>query len=130
MGGVRADRRAEIRVCLSGGTVNPLQRDQVISAFPAEDHQELSLPAFDRLQWQNLDFLGWCGRSGDKAFLVFETDGEATGLTLDRMPVHTSNARSFMCSICRTTHGSRGIANFTYRSPQRAGYHTQQDDRQ
>jgi hypothetical protein len=112
---------------LKGDAVNPLQRDQVISAFPAEDHQDLSLPAFDRLQWRNLDFLGWCDRSGDKAFLVFETDGEASGLLLDRMPVHTSNARSFMCSICRTMHGSRGIANFTYRSRQRVGYHTLTD---
>jgi hypothetical protein len=107
--------------------MNPLQRDQVISAFPAEDHQDLSLPAFDRLQWRNLDFLGWCDRSGDKAFLVFEADGEASGLLLDRMPIHTSTARSFMCSICRTMHGSRGIANFTYRSRQRVGYHTLTD---
>jgi len=87
---------------LKGAAVNPLQRDQVISAFPEEERQDISLPAFDRLQWSNLDFLGWCDRSGDKAFLVFEADGEASGLMLDRMPVHTSRARSFMCSICRT----------------------------
>jgi hypothetical protein len=112
---------------LKGGAVNPLQRDQVISAFPDEERQDISLPALDRLQWSNLDFLGWCDRSGDKAFLVFEADGEASGLMLDRMPVHTSRARSFMCSICRTMHGSRGIANFTYRSRQGVGYHTLTD---
>jgi len=107
--------------------VNPLQRDQVISAFPAEDREGLSLPAFDRLHWPNLDFLGWCDRSGDKAFLVVEEDGAASGLLLDRMPIRTSNARSFMCSICRTMHGPRGIANFTYHSRQGAGYHTLTD---
>jgi hypothetical protein len=107
--------------------VNPLRRDQVISAFPEEERQDISLPAFDRLQWRSLDFLGWCDRSGDKAFLVFEADGVASGLTLDRMPIHTSTARSFMCSICRTMHGSRGIANFTYRSRQGVGYHTLTD---
>jgi len=107
--------------------VNPLERDQVISAFPAEDREALSLPAFNRLQWPNLDFLGWCDRSGDKAFLVFEEDGAANGLMLDRMPIRTSNARSFMCSICRTMHGPRGIANFTYHARQGAGYHTLTD---
>jgi hypothetical protein len=107
--------------------VNPLQRDQVISAFPAEDRQVLSLPAFDRLQWSNLDFLGWCGRSGDKGFLVVEDGGVARGVMLERMAIHTSNARSFMCSICRTAHGSRGIANFTYRAEHGAGHDTWTD---
>jgi hypothetical protein len=107
--------------------VNPLQRDQVISAFPAEDRQELSLPDFDRLQWPSLDFLGWCGRSGDKAFLVFADDGIVRGLMLERMAVRTTNVRAFMCSICRTTHGPRGIANFTYRAEHGAGYDTLTD---
>jgi hypothetical protein len=107
--------------------VNPLQRDQVISAFPAQDHQELSLPAFDRLQWPSLDFLGWCNREGDKAYLVFEDGGTARGLTLERMPVRTSNVRAFMCSICRTTHGPRGIASFSYRCQHGAGYDTLTD---
>jgi hypothetical protein len=107
--------------------VNPLHRDQVISAFPAEDRQNVSLPAFDRLQWSNLDFLGWCDRAGDKAFLVFEDGGTASGLILDRMGIRSSNARSFMCSICRTVHGPRGIASFTYTSRRGAGYNTLTD---
>jgi FBP C-terminal treble-clef zinc-finger len=107
--------------------MNPLQRDRVISAFPAEDRQELSLPAFDSLPWQNLDFLGWCDRAGDKAYLVFEDGGAARGLTLERMAVRTSNVRAFMCSICRTTHGPRGIANYSYRCQHGAGYDTLTD---
>lgn len=107
--------------------MKPLERDQVISAFPVEDRQELSLPAFDRLQWSNLDFLGWCDRAGDKAFLVFEGEGTASGLMLDRMAVRSSSARSFMCSICRTVHGPRGVASFTYRSRRGIGYNTLTD---
>jgi hypothetical protein len=108
-------------------SVTPLQRDQLIAAFEAEDCDKLSLPALDRIQWSNLDFLGWCDRSGDKAYFVFEDDGGATGLVLDRMAVRSSNARAFMCSICRTVHGLRGIANFTYRSRRGPGYHTWTD---
>jgi len=107
--------------------VNPLQRDQLISAFPAEDREKLSLPAFEKVPWPNLDFLGWCDRAGDKAFLVYQGDGMASGLVLDRMAVRTSVARSFMCSICRTVHGPRGIAKFTYRSRDGAGYNTLTD---
>ncbi len=107
--------------------MTPLQRDQVIAAFPAEDREHVSLPAFDRLRWADLDFLGWCDRTGDKAFLVTEEDGVASGLLLDRLVVRSSNARSFMCSICRTMHGQRGVASFTYHSRQGAGYHTLTD---
>ncbi len=107
--------------------MNPLQRDQVISAFPAEDRQKLSMPAFDQLQWRNLDFLGWCDRAGDKAFLVFALDGAATGLVLERTAVRTTAAKSYMCSICRTVHGPRGIAMFTHRSRDGAGYNTLTD---
>ncbi len=107
--------------------MNPLQRDQLVSAFPAEDRESLSLPAFDRLPWPNLDFLGWCDRSGDKAFLVLEANGSASGMVLDRMAVRSTAARSYMCSICRTMHGPRGIAHFTYRARDGAGYSTLTD---
>lgn len=106
----------------------PLQREQIISAFSAEDRQVLSLPVgIERIQWTNLDFLGWCDRSGGKAFLVFHGDGMASGLMLDRMAVRTTATRSFMCSICRTVHGPRGIAHFTYRSRDGVGYNTLTD---
>jgi hypothetical protein len=107
--------------------VNPLQRDQVISAFPAEDRQKLSLPAFEKVQWPNLDFLGWCDRAGDKAFLVIQGDGPASGLVLERTVVRTTAAKSYMCSICRTVHGPRGIAMFTHRSRDGAGHNTLTD---
>ncbi len=107
--------------------MDPLQPDQVISAFPAEDRDALSLPDFDRLQWPSLDFLGWRDRAGDKAFLVIEDAGTVRGLVLERMPVRTSNVRAFMCSICRTTHGPRGIANYSYRCQHGAGYDTLTD---
>jgi hypothetical protein len=58
---------------------------------------------------------------------VFDHDGTVSGLSLDRMMVRSSAARSFMCSICRTMHGIRGIANFTYRSRRGPGYHTLTD---
>jgi len=103
--------------------VTPLEREQVLSAFPAEDRPKLILPALDRLHWANLDFLGWCDRTGDKAFLVYE----GSGLVLDRMAARTTAPPAFMCSICRTVHGPSGIAHFTYRSPVGAGYNTLTD---
>ena len=105
----------------------PLQREQILSAFPAEDREKFSLPALERVQWTNLDFLGWCDRAGDKAFLVYQGEGRASGLVLDRMAVRTTAPRSFMCSICRTVHGPRGIAHFTYRSRDGAGHNTLTD---
>ena len=107
--------------------MNVLDREQVISAFPEEERPNLTLPAFDRIAWDNLDFLGWCDRSDDKAFCVFDTDGAPTGVTLERMAIHSSNARSFMCSLCRTVHGITGIANFTYKCRRGTGYHTLTD---
>jgi hypothetical protein len=96
--------------------VRALGPEQLIGAFSLDEGDRLPLPRLEGIAWADLDFLGWCDRSGDKAYLAFETDGRVTGLALDRMMVRTSNARSFMCSICRTMHGIRGIANFTYRS--------------
>jgi hypothetical protein len=107
--------------------MNVLDSEQVVSAFPAEDRPKLSLPTFDRIAWGKLDFLGWCDQSSDKAFLVFETDGEPNGVMLERMAIRTSNARSFMCSLCRTVHGMSGIANFTYKCRHGTGYHTLTD---
>jgi hypothetical protein len=101
-----------------------LKPEHLISAFHLEDGEKLTLPKLDGIAWGNLDFLGWCDRSGDKAYLAFENDGEVSGLVLDRMMVRSSNARSFMCAICRTLHSMRGIANFTYRSRRGPGYHT------
>jgi hypothetical protein len=109
------------------GSVRALQRDEVVSAFQPEDREKLRLPDLDRIAWPSLDFLGWCDRSGDKAYFVFEDNGAVSGLALDRMAVRSSNARAFMCSICRTVHGIRGIANFTYRSRRGPGYHTWTD---
>lgn len=107
--------------------MNPLQRDQLIAAFPAEDRQKLSLPPLDKVRWASLDFLGWCDRTGDKAFLVCQGEGIASGLVLDRMAVRTTAPRAFMCSICRTVHGPRGIAHFTYRSRDGEGHNTLSD---
>ena len=114
---------------LSVGTadVRVLERDEVVSALPLEEGEKLTLPVFDTIPWANLDFLGWCDRSGDRAFCVFDHDGTVSGLALDRMMVRASAARSFMCSICRTMHGMRGIANYTYRSRRGPGYHTLTD---
>ena len=101
--------------------------EQLISAFYLEEGDKLPLPRLEGIAWDNLDFLGWCDRSGDKAYLAFETNGDIIGLALDRMMVKTSSARSFMCSICRTMHSARGIANFTYRSRRDPGYSTLTD---
>ncbi len=107
--------------------MRPLQREQLISAFRPEDLERLSLPDLSRVPWPKLDFLGWCDRDGDTGFLVVEDNGAASGLVLDRMAIRTSNARTFMCSICRTCHGMRGIANFTYRSQRTDSYNTWTD---
>ncbi len=107
--------------------VRALQREEVVAAFQEDELHRITLPALDRIPWANLDFLGWCDRAGDKAFMVFDDDGEVSGLALDRMAVRTSNARSFMCSICRTMHGMRGIASFTHHSRQAPGYNTLTD---
>ena len=107
--------------------MNLLTREQLISAFASEDQPALSLPAFDHIPWDNLDYLGWCDRTGSTAFCVFETEDEPAGFVLDRTYIRTTNARSFMCSLCRTTHGQRGIASFSYKSRHTTGYHTLTD---
>jgi hypothetical protein len=107
--------------------MNLLTREQLISAFTPEDQPALSLPAFDHIQWDNLDYLGWCDRTGSTAFCVFETGDGPAGFVLDRTFIRTTNARSFMCSLCRTAHGQRGIASFSYKSRHGTGYHTLTD---
>jgi hypothetical protein len=107
--------------------MNVLQRDQLVAAFPEEHRPTLSVPALHRVSWGILDFLGWSDRSGETAFCVFETGGEPTGIVLDRTPIRIGAARSFMCSLCRTTHSQRGIASFSYRSRRGTGYHTLTD---
>jgi hypothetical protein len=104
-----------------------LRPEQLISAFYLDDGETLPLPKLAGIAWDTLDFLGWCDRAGDRAYLAFETDGGLIGLALDRMPVKLSTARSFMCAICRTMHGARGIANFTYRARRDPGYSTLTD---
>jgi hypothetical protein len=96
--------------------MRPLAADQLIAAFHLDEGEELPLPPLRDIAWANLDFLGWRNRTGDKAFLAVETGGAVVGLALDRMMVGPSKARSFMCAICRTLHGPRGIANFSYQS--------------
>jgi hypothetical protein len=104
--------------------VKALEPEQLIAVFPLDESEELPLPHLQGVAWSNLDFLGWRNRTGDKAWLAFEINGELIGLALDRMMVGPSKARSFMCSICRTMHGPRGIANFTYRSRRDPPYRT------
>lgn len=104
-----------------------LEPAQLFSAFQLDEGEELPLPKLQGIAWGNLDFLGWCNRTGDKAYLAFDTNGAVVGLALDRMVVGASKARSFMCSICRTMHGARGIANFTYRSRRDPPYRTLTD---
>jgi FBP C-terminal treble-clef zinc-finger len=107
--------------------MNLLTREQLISAFTPEDQPALSLPAFDHIPWDDLDYLGWCDRTGATAFCVFKTEDGPAGFVLDRAFIRTTNARSFMCSLCRTTHSQRGIASFSYKSRRGTGYHTLTD---
>jgi hypothetical protein len=107
--------------------VRALEPEQLISAFHLDEGEQLPLPPLQGIAWDNLDFLGWCNRTGDKAWLAVETNGALIGLALDRMMVGPSKARSFMCAICRTMHGPRGIANFTYRSRRDPPYRTLTD---
>ncbi len=97
------------------------------AAFRLDEGEKLPLPDLQAVAWANLDFLGWCNRTGDKAYLALETEGRVLGLVLDRMVVGPSKARSFMCAICRTMHGPRGIANFTYQSRRDPPYRTLTD---
>lgn len=107
--------------------MRPLQADELAACFQLAEGEALSLPPLDSLRWDALDFLGWCNRTGDKAFLAVETGGALVGLALDRMNVGPSKARSFMCSICHTMHGPRGIANFTYHVRRDPRHHTLTD---
>jgi hypothetical protein len=107
--------------------MNILTREQLVSAFALEDQPALSLPAFDHVPWDDLDYLGWCDRTGATAYCVFETEDGPAGFVLDRTFIRTTNARSFMCSLCRTTHHQRGVASFSYKSRRGTGYHTLTD---
>jgi FBP C-terminal treble-clef zinc-finger len=86
--------------------------------------ERLAVPKdLDETPWADLDFLGWRDPGAPRrAYLVAEHDNRLLGLVLRSAPpaARGFTARS-MCSLCLTTHTSRGVSLMTARLTGEAG---------
>jgi hypothetical protein len=76
--------------------------------------------AFGEIDWANLEYLGWRDpKAPQRGYLVLAADERLTGLAL-RAPEGTSR-KTVMCTLCRSTHSSGGVALFVARRGGAAG---------
>jgi hypothetical protein len=108
--------------------VRPITDSDIRASFvncSKGEAKRLSLPRdLEEQPWDDLDFLGWRDPGApERAYLVAgRADGSLVGITL-RAAAGTSRgftSRS-MCSLCLTTHTSRGVALMTARRTGEAG---------
>ena len=90
-----------------------LNSEEILSAFPKKDRKNVKLPRnLEKIDWDNLDFLGWLHSSGHLAYMIFEWNGALEGLVLEKSLAAKRNI-SKMCSLCKTISGSQGIVLFS-----------------
>jgi len=95
--------------------VKPLDQQQVRSAMANSTRGEASrmvFPAgFGGLDFSELEYLGWRDpKSPQRGYLVSWQDDHPVGIAL-RAPEGASK-KSVMCTLCRSTHSSGGVALF------------------
>ena len=95
--------------------MKPLDQQQVRSAMANSTRGEASrmvFPAgFGGLDFSELEYLGWRDpKSPQRGYLVSWQDDHPVGIAL-RAPEGASK-KSVMCTLCRSTHSSGGVALF------------------
>ena len=105
--------------------MQPLTQQEIVSAF-ADDDDELTLPDPDRIQWENLDYLGWIHPAGHLGFVVLQSpnDGGIRGIRMTRARRSAGRPRLEMCSWCHHVHRTGGTAMFTVSVRGSHGRHT------
>jgi hypothetical protein len=95
--------------------MKPLDQQQIRSAMANSTRGEASrmvFPAgFGGLEFADLEYLGWRDpKAPQRGYLVSWHDDRAVGIAL-RAPEGASK-KSVMCTLCRSTHSSGGVALF------------------
>lgn len=98
--------------------MEPLTKEEILSSFPQKLRKKVKLShlELDKINWENLDFLGWIHPSGHLGYLVYPFPQGPRGLVLERTQlIRTKGVR--MCSFCYILHPASGVRLFTYRIP-------------
>jgi hypothetical protein len=94
-----------------------LSKEEIILSFPSKERKKVKLPDLEKINWENLDFLGWIHPSGHLGYIVYEfQNGVLRGMVLERTPI-TLGRGARMCSLCYTLNTASQIRLFTYRIP-------------
>ncbi|GLF98834.1 FBP domain-containing protein [Streptomyces yaizuensis] len=104
--------------------MRPMTRDEVRGAIVNLESTEnkVRLPTwFDDVRWDRVDYLGWRDlRSPQRAYLVTEDGGQASGVLLRQAPNDAAHgSRAMMCDLCRFTRRFNEVSLFTARRPSR-----------
>jgi hypothetical protein len=91
--------------------LDPLRADRIIASFQKKEQSLVKLPDLTGIAWDKMDFLGWLHHSGHLGYVVYELDGAAVGLVLEKTKALSRRPKS--CAICLTMHGGRFVNLFT-----------------
>lgn len=102
-----------------------LEKSEIQGAFSSRERKKLKISIDpDKVDWENIDFLGWVHPSGHLGYIVYEQDESLIGLVLERNKPG-GITKGAMCNLCMTVHGSRGVVLFTVKvANQDASYGT------
>jgi FBP C-terminal treble-clef zinc-finger len=83
----------------------------------------LSLPRnFDRIDWDDLDLLGWRDAKAPlRGYLVLEDDGAPVGIALRAAESRMSSRTAAMCLLCQTGQSGDAVSLFTAKRVGAAG---------
>jgi len=97
--------------------MKPLTKEKILFSFPPKERRKVKIPNLEKVDWENLDFLGWVHPSGHLGYIVYEfPNGLIRGIVLERSPVALGRGAR-MCSLCYTINTASQIRLFTYRIP-------------
>lgn len=103
---------------IGGGDItegmNPLDGEEILSAFSKRDRKILRLPRnLSTIEWDKITYLSWSHPDGSKWFMVYDLLGELHGLVLEKVEAAGSFAKQ--CSWCDTTNAGDKITQFVVR---------------
>jgi len=98
--------------------MKPLSKEEILLSFPKKFREKISFKylELDKIDWDNLDFLGWVDPDENLGYLVYPFPQELRGLVLESNQSIGSGGIK-MCSFCYTLHLPSGVRLFTYKIP-------------
>jgi hypothetical protein len=96
--------------------MRPLTKEEILQVFSEKERRKLKLPDLEKIDWENLDFLGWIHPSGHLGYVVYEFPSGLRGIVLE-CSTNVFGQGIRMCSWCYTLNIASRVRLFTYRVP-------------